>query len=59
MIVRSMLMAVIDIAVGASVLAVYMRRDRGIVPPDRLPDALGEPLNGRAGGDETKLASHS
>ena len=41
-------MAVIDVAVGASILAVYMRRDRGIIPEDRLPDALGEPLDGRA-----------
>jgi hypothetical protein len=48
MVVRSVLMAVIDVAVGASVLAVYMRRDRGIIPKDRLPDALGEPLDGRS-----------
>jgi hypothetical protein len=57
MITRSVLMTVIDVAVGASILAVYMRRDRGIIPPDRLPDALGEPLNGRAGGDEAELAA--
>jgi hypothetical protein len=57
MIARSMLMAVIDIAVGAAVLAVYMRRDRGIVPPDRLPDALGEPLDGRKTRDEAPLVT--
>ena len=45
---RSILMIAIDVAVGASILAVYMRRDRGVIPRDRLPDALGEPLDGRA-----------
>lgn len=49
MIGRSILIAVIDVAVGAAALAVYMRRDRGIVPEDRLPDALTEPLDGRSG----------
>lgn len=44
---RSILMIAIDVAVGASILAVYMRRDRGVIPSDRLPDALGEPLDGR------------
>jgi hypothetical protein len=47
MIGRSLLIAVVDIAVGAAALAVYMRRDRGIVPRDRLPEALTEPLDGR------------
>jgi hypothetical protein len=56
---RSLLMAVIDIAVGGSVLAVYMRRDRGIVPEDRLPDALGEPLDGRATRQQSAAASRS
>ena len=52
MIGRSIFIAIIDIVVGAAVLAVYMRRDRGIVPKDRLPDALAEPLDGtpRSGG---------
>jgi hypothetical protein len=27
----------------------WMRRDRGIVPEDRLPEVLHEPLNGREG----------
>jgi hypothetical protein len=57
MISRSVLMAVIDVAVGASILAVYMRRDRGIVPADRLPEALAEPLDGRTGSDEAELAA--
>jgi len=53
---RSILIALIDIAVGASVLAVYMRRDRGIIPSDRLPDGLGEALDGRTSADAAKLA---
>jgi hypothetical protein len=34
-----------------------MRRDRGIVPADRLPEALAEPLDGRTGSDEAELAA--
>ena len=56
MVGRSMLIAAVDVFVGAAVLAVYMRRDRGIVPPDRLPDALGEPMDGRPGQDSTETA---
>jgi hypothetical protein len=59
MIGRSILIAVVDLAVGAAVLAVYMRRDRGIVPPDRLPEALGEPMNGLPGQDTAELAPRS
>jgi hypothetical protein len=54
---RSVLMIAIDVAVGASILAVYMRRDRGIFPEDRLPDALGEPLDGRKTRNEAPFAS--
>jgi hypothetical protein len=54
---RSILMIAIDIAVGGAVLAVYMRRDRGIIPKDRLPDALGEPLDGRATRDPVPLVT--
>jgi|KBSMisStandDraft_5_1062788.scaffolds.fasta_scaffold558690_2 hypothetical protein len=50
-------MAVIDVAVGASILAVYMRRDRGIIPKDRLPDALSEPLDGKATREQVPLVT--
>jgi hypothetical protein len=46
---RDFLISFLDLVVGASVLAIYMRRDRGIIPKDRLPDALAEPLDGREG----------
>lgn len=52
---RSILMIAIDVAVGASILAVYMRRDRGIIPQDRLPEALGEPLDGRTTREQAAL----
>ena len=55
MVDRGMLMTIIDVVVGASILAVYMRRDRGIIPPDRLPEALGEPLDGRVTGDQAQV----
>ena len=44
---RDFLIGFVNLAVGAAALAIYMRRDRGVVPEDRLPDALGEPLDGR------------
>jgi hypothetical protein len=56
MVGRSLLIAIVDIAVGASVLAVYMRRDRGIIPRDRLPDALAEPLDGRQKPEPVRVA---
>ena len=56
MIGRSLLNAIIDIAVGAAVLAVHMRRDRGIMPEDRLPDALAEPLDGRSSSEPVGAA---
>jgi hypothetical protein len=42
MIGPDLLIAAIDVCVAWAVLAVYMRRDRGIVPEDNLPDALRE-----------------
>jgi hypothetical protein len=57
MAISNILMVAVDVAVGAAVLAVYMRRDRGIVPEDRLPDALGEPLDGRATREQAPLAN--
>jgi hypothetical protein len=42
-----LLVVFITLVVAAVFLAVWMRRDRGIVPEDRLPEALHEPLNGR------------
>lgn len=57
MVTRSILMAVIDVAVGASILAVYMRRDRGIIPKDRLPDALSEPLDGKVTREQAPLVT--
>ena len=42
------LIVILVAVVGAgAILASWMRRDRGIVPKDRLPEALHEPLNGR------------
>lgn len=47
---RNELIVVFIALVGAAFfLAVWMRRDKGIVPRDRLPEALSEPLNGREG----------
>ena len=54
---RSILMVVIDVCVGAAILAVYMRRDRGIIPKDRLPNALGEPLDGRETREQTPVVT--
>jgi hypothetical protein len=45
-----LLVVFITLVVAAVFLFVWMRRDKGIVPPDRLPEALHEPLNGRKGG---------
>ena len=39
---RQLLIALIDIVVCAAALASFMRRDRGLTPEDRLPDALRE-----------------
>lgn len=39
----------IVLVLGATVLFIWMRRDRGIVPEDRLPEALHEPLDGQSG----------
>jgi len=50
-------MAVIDVAVGASILAVYMRRDRGIIPKDRLPGAPSDPLDGKVTREQAPLVT--
>ena len=47
--IRSIIVILITLAVAGSFLAAWMRRDKGIVPEDRLPEALHEPLNGRQG----------
>jgi hypothetical protein len=39
---RQFLVTFIDLAICAAALTAFMRRDRGIVPEDRLPDALKE-----------------
>ena len=46
---REFLVMVITLALAAAFLFMWMRRDRGIVPEDRLPEVLHEPLNGREG----------
>jgi hypothetical protein len=40
---------IVTLVGAAAFLAIWMRRDRGIVPEDRLPEALHETLNGREG----------
>ena len=47
--VRFFLMIFITLVVAAVFLFIWMRRDAGIVPQDRLPEALHETLNGREG----------
>jgi hypothetical protein len=42
------LVTLIIIVVTATLLAVWMRRDRGAVPEDSLPQALQEPLDGHS-----------
>ena len=48
--VRYLLVIFITLVVGSVFLFVWQRRDRGIVPPDRLPEVLHEPLDGRSPG---------
>ncbi len=42
-----LLVVFITLVVAAVFLFIWMRRDKGIVPEDRLPDVLHEPLNGK------------
>jgi len=44
-----LLVVFITLVVASVFLFVWKRRDAGIVPEDRLPEALHEPLNGRKG----------
>ena len=44
-----LLVVFITLVIAAVFLFVWMRRDKGIVPVERLPEALHEPLNGRKG----------
>ena len=46
---NELLVVFITLVVAAVFLFVWKRRDAGIVPEDRLPEALHEPLNGRKG----------
>jgi hypothetical protein len=46
---RVFLVMVIVLVLAAVFLFIWMRRDRGIVPAERLPEVLHEPLNGREG----------
>jgi predicted flap endonuclease-1-like 5' DNA nuclease len=46
---REILIIVIVLVLAAVFMFVWMRRDRGKEPEDRLPDALSEPLDGRSG----------
>lgn len=45
----TLIIVLITLAIAAAFLFVWIRRDKGIVPEDRLADALHEPLNGRQG----------
>jgi hypothetical protein len=47
---QQFLATLIVLALAAVVLFIWMRRDRGIVPEDPLPEVLHEPLDGRAAG---------
>ena len=40
-----LLVVFVTLVVAGVFLAAWMRRDKGIVPEDRLPEALHEPLN--------------
>jgi hypothetical protein len=46
---QQFLATMIVLALAAVVLFIWMRRDRGVVPEDQLPEALHEPLDGRSG----------
>lgn len=49
MINRELVIILIVLMGAAAILAIWMRRDRGGEPQDRLADALHEPLDGREG----------
>ena len=42
-----LLIVTVVLSVAAAFLFSWMRRDKGIVPSDDLPDALGDALDGR------------
>jgi hypothetical protein len=44
---RAFLVMFIVLALAAVFLFTWMRRDRGIVPEERLPEVLHEPLDGQ------------
>ncbi len=46
---HELLIIFITLVLAAAFLYIWKRRDAGIVPEDRLPEALHEPLNGRKG----------
>lgn len=52
---RIFLIVFITLALAAIFLALWMRRDRGIVPDDRLPEVLHEPLDGRSPGSSAEV----
>ncbi len=45
-----LLVVFITLVVAAVFLFIWIRRDKGIVPEDRLPEVLHEPLNGKQHG---------
>ena len=45
---RILLVVFVTLVVAAAFLFSWMRRDRGIVPSDRLPEVLHEKLDGRS-----------
>ena len=47
---RVFLVTVVTLVVATVFLMLWMRRDRGVVVEDRLPDVLHEALDGRSTG---------
>ena len=45
---RQLLILFIVLSLTATFLFLWKRRDAGIVPDDRLPEVLHEPLDGRS-----------
>ena len=45
---RQYLIVFIVLVLTSTFLFIWMRRDKGIVPDDRLPEVLHEPLDGKS-----------
>src|SRR5580704_8583399 len=53
---RTLLIIFIVVVLAAVFLFIFMRRDRGKEPVDRLPEVLHEPLDGRSGDSPSAVA---